>query len=466
MSDRLDKAIAVGLLVAVVFTALAHGAVESWSLALYELIVTLLVLLWAFKSIADHRLKITIPKLALPLVALLAIGLAQSVSLGGPDSQVRSLSMDVEATRATVTVLFFLLLSFLIAANFLDTRERLQTLVRFLVVYGLVLAVFALIQHFTWDGRFYWFRPTKQYAVFGPFVNRNHYAGYMAMLIPVPVGLILSRGVPKEAWLLFGFAAAIMGLTVVVSLSRGGMVSVFAGLIFVAVLSGRRALAGGSARDRRSRGGASRSRVTVRIGAVAAIVLAIAVGIFWIGAEGVINRAAQSIDDQSASSQMTMFGREWVWRDTLTMFSNHPIMGTGLGAYETVYPMYTHSNGFLVVQYAHNDYLQLLSDAGIVGGIVGVWFLFLLFRAIARATRSSDPLMAGLALGCGGGIFAILVHSLFDFNLQIPSNCLLFLLLAAVVERIAATVSDVAPEVDFKERAAANAGQLATGVPS
>ena len=97
------------------------------------------------------------------------------------------------------------------------------------------------------------------------------------------------------------------------------------------------------------------------------------------------------------------------------MFSNNPIMGTGLGAYETVYPMYTRGNGFFVVQYAHNDYLQLLSDAGIVGGVAGVWFLLMLFRAIARGMRSTDPLMSGLALGCGGGIFAILIHSLFDF---------------------------------------------------
>ena len=466
MSERLDRAIAVGLLVAVVFTALAHGAVESWSLAVFELMIALLVLLWALKAIADRRFKVTIPKLALPMLALLAIGLAQSVSFGGPDSRVQSLSMDVEATRSTVTVLFFLVLSFLIASNFFDTRERLHTLVRFLVVYGLVLAVFALIQHFTWDGRFYWFRPTKQYSVFGPFVNRNHYAGYMAMLIPAPVGLIMSRGVPKDAWLLFGFAATIMGLTVVVSLSRGGMVSIFAGLIFVAVMSGRKALAGGKSRDRRSSEGGSRSRMTIRIGAVAVIALAIAVGVIWIGAEGVINRAAQSIDDQSLPSQMKHFGREWIWKDTLTMFSHNPITGTGLGAYETVYPNYTRGSGFLVVQYAHNDYLQLLSDAGIVGGIAGVWFLFLLIKAIARGTRSSDPLKAGLALGCGGGIFAILVHSLFDFNLQIPSNCLLFLFLAAVVERIAATVSEVAPELDLAERAAANQGQLATGVPS
>jgi O-antigen ligase len=128
--------------------------------------------------------------------------------------------------------------------------------------------------------------------------------------------------------------------------------------------------------------------------------------------------------------------------------------------------MYTHSNGYLLVQYAHNDYLQLLSDAGIVGGIAGVWFLVLLFRAIARGTRSTDPLMSGLALGCGGGIFSILVHSLFDFNLQIPSNCLLFLLLTAVVSVIAATVDEVAPEVALKERVSAKAEELATGVGS
>jgi len=463
MTRQLDKAIAAGLLVAVVFTTLAHGAVESWSLALYELIITLLLLMWAIKAILDRRLKVKIPSLAWPIAALLAIGAAQSISIGGPDTEVRSLSMDVEATRATVTVLFFLLVSFLIAANFFDDRERFQTLVRFVVVYGLVLAVFALIQHLTWDGRFYWFRPTRVYAVFGPFANRNHYAGYMAMLIPVPVGLILSRAVPKEAWVVFGFAAAVMGLTVAVSLSRGGMVSVFSGLMFVAVMSGRQTLTR-SARSRRS-AVRSRSRVSVQVGAVAAITLAIAIGVVWIGAEGVINRAAQSVEDQPVASQWKFFGRAAIWNDTLKMFSSSPMLGAGLGAYETVYPIYSRGNGYMVVQYAHNDYLQLLSDAGIVGGIAGVWFLVLLFRAIAQGARSTDPLLAGLAVGCGGGIFAILVHSLFDFNLQIPSNCLLFLLLSAVVACIGGTVSGVAPEAAITERTA-EAVQSATGVPS
>ena len=202
----------------------------------------------------------------------------------------------------------------------------------------------------------------------------------------------------------------------------------------------------------------------MRIGAVAALALAITVGVVWIGAEGVINRAAETIDGQ-AQSKMNFFGRNWVWRDTWTMFSMNPVLGIGLGAYETVYPMYAHGDGYILIQYAHNDYLQLLSDTGVVGGIVGVWFLVLLFRAIARGMRAADPLMSGLALGCGGGIFSILVHSLFDFNLQIPSNCLLFLLLTAVVSNIAASVTEVAPELKWEEHSA-RAGALAPGVPS
>jgi hypothetical protein len=90
MSERLDKAIAVGLLVAVVFSALAHGAVEAWSLALFELIIALLLLGWALKSIAGRSLKIIIPKLALPIAALLVFVLAQSIALGNHDARVRS----------------------------------------------------------------------------------------------------------------------------------------------------------------------------------------------------------------------------------------------------------------------------------------------------------------------------------------------------------------------------------------
>src|SRR5215469_48964 len=156
---RLGAAVATGLLAAVALTALAHGAVEPWSIMLFELIVLALMVLWIIKVGRDRRFTLTIPRTALPLAALAGIGVLQSITLNGADGARRSLSLDVESTRRTVVVLVFLLISFVIAANFLVIRRRLTRLAGFLTIFGLGLAIFALVQHFTWNGKLYWVRP-------------------------------------------------------------------------------------------------------------------------------------------------------------------------------------------------------------------------------------------------------------------------------------------------------------------
>jgi O-antigen ligase len=123
------------------------------------------------------------------------------------------------------------------------------------------------------------------------------------------------------------------------------------------------------------------------------------------------------------------------------MFRAHPIFGVGLGAFQTVYPIYGRSDGSVLIEFAHNDYLQILSDAGLVGGVLAIWFLVVTARNVARAAKNTDPLLRSLGIGSGAGILALLVHSLFDFNLQIPSNALVFLLLSAIVARSGVTVT-------------------------
>src|SRR5205085_8239806 len=184
MSVVLDRAIAVGMLVALIFTALAFGANEAWSVGLFELLIALLLLLWAVKWVIEKAIKITIPVTAWPLAALCAFGLVQGFTL----------SLDREATRGATLAIFFMLAAFLLAANFFATRQRLGMLVNLLVAYGLALAVFALVQYFTFEGKIYWVRPTP-FTAFGPFPNRNHYAGYMEMLAPLPFALIAARAV-------------------------------------------------------------------------------------------------------------------------------------------------------------------------------------------------------------------------------------------------------------------------------
>src|SRR5438552_18683780 len=107
MSQVLDKSIAAGLLAVMIFTTLAHGSVEPWSLALFELILVGLLLLWGIKATLDRHLEITIPAAALPIAALLLLGMMQSVAFTDTAGRRAGLSMDVEATRQVVTILFF-----------------------------------------------------------------------------------------------------------------------------------------------------------------------------------------------------------------------------------------------------------------------------------------------------------------------------------------------------------------------
>src|SRR2546422_165279 len=271
--DHLSKTIRVVFLAAVVFTALAHGAVEPWSVFVFEGIIVVILLLWSVKVAADRRWSLNVPSIFFPVASLIAVALVQSVALTDSSGRWMSLSKNVESTRAAVIVLIFLFISFLIATNFFDTRQRLSAVAQFLVIYGLAMAVFALVQHFTWNGSFYWLRHTEMTSPFGPFANHNHFAGYTELLIPLAVALVITRATNGQA------------------------------------------------------------------------------------------PAGQT------SSESFFSSRGWVWRDTFTMIRANPVLGVGFGAYETAFSMYTKSDGSLRVPQSHNDYLQIVADCGIVGGL-------------------------------------------------------------------------------------------------
>jgi O-antigen ligase len=464
MSARLDKAIFAGLIAAVMFTALAHGAVEPWSAAIFELTIVALVLAWGAKAVMDKRLSIQAPSSALPLAALLVFGFIQSLTLGGSDGRRLSLSMDVEATRASTLGMFFMFVAFIIAANFLSTRDRLGKVALTLTIYGLAMALFALVQRFTWNGRFYWLRQASEGVTspFGPFANHNHFAGYMEMLMPIPLAMVIARAINRDSRLFHLFAAAMMAIAAVASLSRGGMISLAAEIAFIALMSiqARGHRESGMRRRKKVRVsrranygyGFSRSSVPASLHSMAMIALiiaAIAAGVYWTGPERVLNRAAQSgVLGDDPKAETFYASRGWIWRDTLAMISANPITGVGLGAYETAYPRYSaedvanRTGESYSVDRAHNDYLQALADCGVVGGAIALWFIASLFRAVRRGLRSSDPLLRAFALGGGAGLFGLLTHSLFDFNLQLPSNALLFLLLAGIVSRIGVVVRE------------------------
>jgi O-antigen ligase len=459
--SRLDSFIIIGLLIILVFTALAFGTVEPWSILTFELLVVVLIFVWGVRSFFNKQLVFKIPMIALPLITLLIIGVLQSIAITDANGSVQSLSKFVEATRWATTIIFFLLVSVLLTVDVLAERTWVYRIVGFLVIYGLAMAVFALIQYLSWDGRLYWVRPTTQGNAFGPFVNRNHYAGYIEMLIPLPAALIFSKEVRSEMRLFYSFAVMVMSISLLMSASRGGMVSLAAGLVFVFILTIQRVRNEKLHRTVKpgenfsSRTLSRKTAFLLYAPITLAFVFALVVGLLWLGPEPVLNRISDTLQTNAEEApQFKYLSRDWIWKDSLSIFRAHPILGTGLGSYETVYPQYAHSDGSTVVPQAHNDYLQILADAGIFGGVALLAFLALFFHALIKSLRHKDSKLNAVSLGIGGGIFAMLIHSFFDFNLQIPANALLFLFLVSVLSCISEFSTNknsvTAPKIDYQ----------------
>ena len=204
MSAALEKIIVWGLLLLLVASALAHGAVESWALALVELSVIFLLCGWGLYCVAASRIKLVLPDLSWPLGGLLLMGLLTSLIWQGQDGTRQSLSWDAEATRMTTLTLGCLFIAFLLFANFLITARRVSFVAHLLIAFGFALALFGLLQRFTWNGKFFWLREplVLPQSPFGPFVNHNHFAGYVEMLLPLPLAMVWMKSIRSEQRLL------------------------------------------------------------------------------------------------------------------------------------------------------------------------------------------------------------------------------------------------------------------------
>lgn len=158
------------------------------------------------------------------------------------------------------------------------------------------------------------------------------------------------------------------------------------------------------------------------------ILVAIVAGTAFVGGESSLTR----LGSEQVTPDNTVTRPE-IWQVTARMIADNPVFGVGLGAYGVAYTRYDAASGFERVEQAHNDYLQVLADGGVVGGILGLIFLALLIRRGVRAVRIRNEARRGIAVGVLTGIFGVLVHSIFDFGLHTMSIAILFLTLIAVL---------------------------------
>jgi O-antigen ligase len=305
-------------------------------------------------------------------------------------------------------VIAYLILLFLMGQAFQRTNHW-RNFIWFLMSLGFFVSIFGILQHLTFNGKLYWVR-TLHYGgyPFGPYVNRNHFAGFAELLIPVALVPLVLGKVRRERLPVVALFAAVPIVALLLSASRGGIISFILQMVILFLLLMIRKV---------------RSR-HVLLGGLVVLVAVMAVS--WIGVQQVLQRFAGYRTPDVASGK-----RASMRHDTLQIFLRYPVLGTGLGTLPLVFPAYDTLYDGKVVNHSHNDYLEALSETGVLGGLCCAWFLGVLFVNALRglATLGSS---FGAALNLSGlvGCSGFLVHSLVDFNLHIPANALLFFVAA------------------------------------
>lgn len=416
--------------VAIVMSALAYGTVHYWALGLFNLGGLTILVLWVLDAWRLGNLRVSRNVLQLPLLGALGLGLIQLLPLreiaaaGVPAFGIsNTLSLDPYSTRLVLVQLATLLIYFSATLVFLDTPHRLQVLVRTIMIFGFLLALFGLTQSFTSPTKVYWIRELNQSTAFGPFINRHHFAGYMELTIALPLGLVFAGAIAREKIILYLFVAGLMGVALVMTASRGGIISLVAEILFLITVTA----IWRKQSHRRHRKSSRIKRIAARAGMATALLVSLFLGVVMLGGEFSINRFIDSVNTDDPTT-----GRAHFWSVTLNIIKAHPYVGTGLGSFGVIYTQYDSRNGLFRLEQAHNDYLQVLSDAGVVGAALGLGFVVLLFYKAIQRAKSADDFRRGVALAGLSGCFGVLVHSFFDFTLHTTSNALLFLVLAAL----------------------------------
>jgi O-antigen ligase len=418
---------------AIILSALAYGMVHYWALAIFFIGGVSLLVLWLIDSWGLGSFRISRNVLQLPLVGMFLLGMFQLLPLRHPEDVgthsiplVSSLSFDPYSTRFILIQVAALLIYFAAVLVFTDTPKRLRLLVRTITVFGFFLAIFGLTQSFTSPDKVYWIRDIPQAQAFGPFINRHHFAGYMELALALPLGLVFTGAIEREKKFIYLFAAGLMAVALIMTNSRGALISLFAELLFLVATMGLRRRHKHKKRESEKHKPRIKS-ASAKAGLALAMVVALFVSVVLLGGEEALTRMVGSVNTDDPTT-----GRAHFWSVTVDIIKNHPFVGTGLGAFGVVYTGYDSRNGMYRLEQVHNDYLQVLSDGGIVGAVLGLFFIVGLFRMGFARRESRDDFRRGVATGALAGCFAVLVHSFFDFTLHTPANALLFLVLAAL----------------------------------
>jgi O-antigen ligase len=479
-----DHALLAAVLLLVAWGALAFGAVYPWAYTplFWTAALVGVATYWRARAIDSRSPSALILLALLTVVALAALGQTvplpdgvrlrlspatesflrqvdvgyaaavtardQGLTTGAPVAP-RPLSLNPASTTRGVLMLGSLLLLLTGLIRFFG-QVGLVRLTAWVIGLGVLLAGIGIVQKaLLGDHAFagmkiygFWEPRYKLTTPFGPYVNRNHYAGWMVMALPLAIGYLLAL---TDSWLrrgrrgwrdrllalsspegariqLVAFAIVLMGSALALTMSRSGIACFVLASLLAAVVGTR------GARSFLARAGLS-----------AALLVLVAAAFAW---------ADVDVAKRFTSGGQSIELRRQAWTDAAAIIRDFPLVGTGLNTYGTATLTYKTARTDLHFQEAHNDYLQLAAEGGLLLGIPALLAVVFCVRAIRRrfVEDAQRPASYWLRFGASMGLLAIALQSIVEFSLQLPGNAVFFVvLLAAALHRTPEAGPDANP---------------------
>lgn len=442
------------LLALLVWAPIPLGSNRPWAWATIEIVAFVMfatwVLLWALDRVrAPDSLRRTWPVLAL-LGALIVLHVLQIVPM--PPSWVEAISpeaarahaaagealpserwltLSVEPFASRVALLKTLAYAaiFFLALALLNRRSRVLMAARVIVYASVLHAIYAVLMHLTdVNAEHFGTMIAHGASASGTYANRNHFAGLLEMTLPIGIGLLIAGLSERRAdswreffsdtiaWILsprmiLRLSLCILVIALTTTHSRMGNTGFFSSLLIAGVL--------GIALSRR----ATRNTVVLL---ASLVVIDLAIVGSWFGVEKLAQRLEQT-------TMQDVQEREEPAAHALPLIEDYAVVGSGAGTFYMTFPRYRQATVVAFFDYAHNDYAQIAAELGVIGfGVMGFIVALSLAAALKAQWQRRDPLMRGMSFACIMGVVAILIHSWVDFNLQIPANAALFMVLLAL----------------------------------
>lgn len=405
-----------------IFAPLAKGSVRLWSQTVCEILVFLLVFIWLWyvnnsdrktdpenKQVILRRTKIDLPICLFMILAVISFVLS-----------IYKYASMIEIFRLIAVVGIF----YLVVNNF--DRYIVVRFSNLIILLAVAMSLFGFGQYFFNLNHSWWGHDN---FLSSTFVNHNHFAGYLELVIPLAIGILLGLNRDNVSSdfkylilkTLLSLALIIMAGAFVLSQSRAGWASLVAALIIMNIIL-------------------IKKKVLTKTSLIIFLFLIIIGVVYVYGGHDAVATRLRTVEQVGEESFLE--GRHKMWIGSINSIKDNPLIGTGIGTFIWSFPAYRPEGLNVLANYAHNDYLQLMVDMGVLALPLMLWLIYIVVVEGFRGQSSGNPtkkegfkLRDGILLGCAVGILSLCLHGLVDFNFQITSNILLVSAFAGIIMR-------------------------------